>query len=279
MTHAKNFGGAALEIGSAAILIGVGARLGIGITKALAPKLGKKIAQEIGTGLVSGGLSGAVGGFGQGMLEDKNPVLTSLGGGTLGALGGKTVKDVKGNKLSKMLTSSRAEKRNLRNDGKEFYRDYIQGTSINREDLGTINFDSEGLRETGKQQVKHLSNLKNLKKNIKEAEYITTETPIHPHKNIKQFHRLRKDGEDFLIAETKNGKKFYIAKDTENKIPSKDIAAETEYTLDGTINSIPKNAENLNPNIKINEEILPYSDDIKTRSLSLKLQYFKCLRN
>lgn len=34
------------------------------------------------------------------------------------------------------------------------------------------------------------------------------------------------------------------------------------------IDSITDNVEKLNPNIKINEEILPYSDDIKTRSLS-----------
>lgn len=82
---------------------------------------------------------------------------------------------------------------------------------------------------------------------------------------------MRKDGEDFLIAETKNGKKFYVAKDIDNNIPSKDITAETEYALDGinrsaetqpsrvgtelSTNIMTDNAENFNPNITKSEDI------------------------
>lgn len=120
MTHAKNFGGATLEIGSAAIPIGAGARLGIGITKALAPKLGKKIAQEVGTGLVSGGLSGAVGGFCQGMLEDKNPVLTSLGSGALGALGGGALGTL-GGQVAKNIRAKQLRERLIKKADKRFH--------------------------------------------------------------------------------------------------------------------------------------------------------------
>lgn len=89
---AKQYLGAALQIGSAAIPIGAGARLGAGITKTLAPRVGRKIAQEIGTGLASGTVSGAVEGFGRGLVEDVNPFQTmaqdSLIGGSTGGLGG-----------------------------------------------------------------------------------------------------------------------------------------------------------------------------------------------
>lgn len=102
---AKLYGGAALEIGSAAIPFGAGLKLG-----SLALKASKPIAQQViknlaTRGAIEGGLSGLVGGVGRGMVEDKDlkgiglTALTDAGvglvGGTaLGAIGGKVATNV-----------------------------------------------------------------------------------------------------------------------------------------------------------------------------------------
>ena len=87
--------GAALEIASAAIPGTAGAKLAGGTIKALVPKIGEKIAKEVGTGLVGGGLSGAVFGSGRGLMEDKNPLETAaydaLIGAALGGAGGAVI--------------------------------------------------------------------------------------------------------------------------------------------------------------------------------------------
>lgn len=102
---AKLYGGAALEIGSAAIPFGAGLKLG-----SLALKASKPIAQQViknlaTRGAIEGGLSGLVGGVGRGMVEDKDLKgigLTALtdagiglvGGTSLGAIGGKVATNV-----------------------------------------------------------------------------------------------------------------------------------------------------------------------------------------
>ena len=102
---AKLYGGALLEIGSAAIPIGAGLRLG-----GLALKAGKPIAQQViknlaTRGAIEGGLSGLIGGVGRGMVEDKDlkgigqTALTDagiglVGGAGLGAIGGKIATNV-----------------------------------------------------------------------------------------------------------------------------------------------------------------------------------------
>lgn len=102
---AKLYGGALLEIGSAAIPVGTGLRLG-----GLALKAGKPIAQQViknlaTRGAIEGGLSGLIGGVGRGMVEDKDlkgigqTALTDagiglVGGAGLGAIGGKIATNV-----------------------------------------------------------------------------------------------------------------------------------------------------------------------------------------
>lgn len=102
---AKLYGGALLEIGSAAIPVGAGLRLG-----GLALKAGKPIAQQViknlaTRGAIEGGLSGLIGGVGRGMVEDKDlkgigqTALTDagiglVGGAGLAAIGGKIATNV-----------------------------------------------------------------------------------------------------------------------------------------------------------------------------------------
>ena len=86
---AKQYAGAALEIGSAAIPFSAGARLAGLAGKGLSA--GGKYLLSSG---LSGGLSGGMFGFGRGLMEDENPFLTAgqdafwggLGGVGLGAL-------------------------------------------------------------------------------------------------------------------------------------------------------------------------------------------------
>lgn len=96
----KMWAGGVLEIGSAAIPVGAGLKLG-----GLALKAGKPIAKQVignlaKRGAIEGGLSGLVGGIGRGMAEDRDlggiaqtaltdTAIGTVAGGALGALGGK----------------------------------------------------------------------------------------------------------------------------------------------------------------------------------------------
>ena len=71
LKQAKNYGGAALEVGSAFIPGLGGAKLAGAIAKKLAPKFGRKIAQEVSTGMLKGTSSGAIEGLGRGYLKMK----------------------------------------------------------------------------------------------------------------------------------------------------------------------------------------------------------------
>ena len=82
---AKQYGGAALQIGSAAIPVGAGARLGVSLIKGLTPTLGRKLALNSVKGLTGGAISGATGGLGYGLMNDENPLKTALAGAGLGA--------------------------------------------------------------------------------------------------------------------------------------------------------------------------------------------------
>ena len=92
LEHGKNWTGAALEIGSAAVPGYGGAKLAGTLAKKLAPKLGRKIAQEIATGTLKGASAGTVEGLGRGLREDENPLKTAaqdtLTGAVLGSAGG-----------------------------------------------------------------------------------------------------------------------------------------------------------------------------------------------
>ena len=102
---AKLYGGAALEIGSAAIPFGGAARVGgalaLKVTKPAFSQIAKKVvAKNIGSGIGSGLASGAVFGLGEGLMENKDlkgigesTVKGTIDGGLFGgAIGGVTGK-------------------------------------------------------------------------------------------------------------------------------------------------------------------------------------------
>ncbi len=96
---AKQYIGAALEIGSAAIPVGgVAGQIAKRTLPAVVSKtIGRKFTHDIATSAIGGGINSSVYGVGRGLMEDKNPFTTALqdgvtGLGTGAALGGITGK-------------------------------------------------------------------------------------------------------------------------------------------------------------------------------------------
>lgn len=125
----------------------------------------------------------------------------------LGLVGGKVTQGIKVVQLRKLKDS-----KVLRKAETDFYKDYIQQTSIKRKDLGNIDFTQAGL-ETVSKQPEAGRNFSTLKTDVKYAKYIRVELPAHPRNDdIIKYHILEKDNQEFLIGETSDGKKYYMSK-------------------------------------------------------------------
>lgn len=189
----------------------------------LTPFLGKKISQNVAEGIGAGVVGGGVEGIGRGFIESENPLKTGFQDATLGGLLGgvgagafsKGVQLYRGSKLKKTKISNDTIK-NVRKDETKYYKDYIQGTSTKRNDLGNINYTQTGL-ETVSKQPSAGKYYPDLKSDIKTAEYIGEEMPKHPRNDdIIKFHRLKKGDKEFLIGETTSGKKYYMSEMTQD---------------------------------------------------------------
>ena len=88
LNHTKNWRGFALELESAAILLATGPKLAAGLAKTLTSVFGRKIAMEAATGIIDGGLSGAIQGLGEGMINDADLAESILNGAAVGTSGG-----------------------------------------------------------------------------------------------------------------------------------------------------------------------------------------------
>ena len=178
LEQAKNYGGAALEIGSAAVPGYGGAKLAGTLAKKLAPKLGRKIASEIATGTLKGASSGTVEGLGRGLLEDENPLKTAaqdtaigatLGAG-LGTAGANVEKAIKGKNLKQygdIDLLDKISRKQYSKDAREYYQDYIQGVDLNKN--GKIIFSKTGNQEQLRWNPQGAINYPELKKDIKNA--------------------------------------------------------------------------------------------------------------
>lgn len=210
--YAKNFGGATLEIGSAAIPVGGEIKAASSIVKALTPKLGRKVSEAIVKQGTKGTLTGSVFGMGESLMEDKNPIKTVGKDAAIGAISGISSGSITG-KFSKNIAQQKIQNSEIKNRIKlsnEYYKDYERGVKITRKDLGKIILNSDAFKETTKQNPKDADKVINLSKNLKEAKYIGTEKPQHSHKyDIVQFHRLSGKDSDYLIAENSKGKYYF----------------------------------------------------------------------
>lgn len=122
-----------LALSLATMPIGAGAKITSSIASPLVPYFGKQISKNIAQGIGAGGLSGAVEGFGQGLLNDENPfikavsnsIIGGLSGGTLGLGVGKVGKSIARGKLVNNPVNQ-----------KNYIKNYIEGLSDNAEYVG-----------------------------------------------------------------------------------------------------------------------------------------------
>lgn len=125
---AKQYGGAALQIGSAFIPGTLGLK-GAGLAiKALTPRLGQKIAENAVTGVTSSLASGAVEGLGRGLMEGENPLKTMLSDTAISALFGGTL-GVAGAKIGKKLAEKKLQNGNIA--PQKYFDDYVAGLANN----------------------------------------------------------------------------------------------------------------------------------------------------
>lgn len=210
--------------------LGTSAPLAKPVAQKLAPYMGRKMAQGVSQGLNSGAISGAVEGALRSYQEKENPLKTipqdaalgaTLGTATagLGSVVGKYANQLKiqaidskikqnGGDIKKLSPNERKEYFNL---GKKYFSDYEQGVNTMADKIGNVKLNSNAINETMIQSPKHTKDVVDLSKNIRKAKYIASEPERHPHKkyDIEQFHRLRGDDVDYIIAENKKGNNYF----------------------------------------------------------------------
>ena len=153
----KQYAGAALEIGSAALPAGGMGELGGEIGRQLLKKqLGRKISENISSGILSGTASGGLFGLGESLRNETNPVLSTLQGAlfgtttgaTLGAIGSNIQKSIKGQQLKNYGNIDNLDevlRKQYSNDSRKFYQDYIQDIQLNKN--GNFDFSKRGVQE------------------------------------------------------------------------------------------------------------------------------------
>ena len=224
---AKQYIGAALEIGSAAIPVGGVGKLGGEIGKQLLKKqLGRKISENIGSGMLSGAASGGLFGLGESLINETNPILSTLQGvlsGTitgsaLGTVGGNTQKAIKGQQLKNYGDIDNLDgilRKQYSNDSRKFYQDYIQEIQLNKN--GNFDFSKRGVQEQLRWNPKQAQNFSELVNDIKNAQRLPDvpntkplEKPLVSHYEVYRG----KNGDHFIEVLKDGSKRFYITKDT-----------------------------------------------------------------
>ena len=238
------------------------------IGKKLAPKVGRKIAKEIGDGAVAGTVSGTLEGLGRGLLTDENPLKTTLQdagigavlGTTGGAVGGKIEKAARGNKLKKygnIDLLDKTSRKQYSKDAKNYYQDYIQGTSLNKN--GKIIFSKTGNQEQLRWNPQGATNYSKLKNDLKNA----IKLPNEPNKDktkifTDHFEVYRGKLGDHLIEVDKNNgpRRFYMTRST----PDGTSHATSTDSIKSANNIIPPSQSNLNPSQQATQKLGSFND-------------------
>lgn len=256
--------GAALEIASSTIPIGGAGKLGAKIgNNLLKSNLGRKISQEIGSGVASGMASGAVFGAGRGMLENKNPFLTSaedmfidsILGGATGALGANAIRAHKANQLrnyGNVDNLDAVSRKNYFDNAKNFYKDYIQERQIYKN--GQIDFSRRGLQEQLRWNPNQVANFPELITDIKNAERLPNVLNLKPLEKPEVSHYEvynGKKGEHYVEVLNSGKKRYYITKDT----PRSSDHTTNMGTPRSPIDIINDNPETFNPPLGYDEKI------------------------
>ncbi len=272
----KQYAGAALEIGSAAIPMGgastIGRKLGakalekaVGKTlakdiaadglgaafgkKFLQNNLGSKLSKEIGSGAFVGMNSGALLGTGQGLMDNENIFKTTaegaitglIGGGLGGVAVGNAQRFIKGRELKNfgdidILAKPQRDK--YFEKARKFYKDYNQGIRLN-----DFEFTKRGMQETLRWTPKQAQNFPDLINDIKNAKRLPDTPNLKPNQKPDVSHYELYQGKNGIhhIEVLKEGKKrFYITKDTLAS-PPQATSQGANKSINNMINDFPLN--------------------------------------
>lgn len=225
-TKAKLYGGAALEIGSAALPVGgvakVGGTIALKLAKPALSQVAKKvIAKNIGSGIASGSLSGAVFGAGEGLMQDKDlkgAAQSTLEGAGTGATGGSLTGGVAGKIATKLgrtkniinKTGKRANKASKNNYGiaEDKIRQLIQNRRAN---IDTSKYEAMQKIDKFSSQIDDIANELNLdSKGLREVLPFIRENTDLPLKNFDRpdlvtiFNSLNQEQKDVLKIVAQN---------------------------------------------------------------------------
>ncbi len=216
-----------IALSLATLPMGAGTKATQAIAKPLVPYVGRQIANTIGQGVGAGAVGGAVEGFGRGLINEENPILTSaqgmLGGGIFGGLGGYALGNI----------GKQIARRNLVNNAinqQNYIDNYIKGLSDNAEYVGKASrFKKELADFKGAKQGIYNSNVGQQQNFIgKNAKTADLERLKYAKKYIKEGHGPERIRQDFGWFQGKDGKWRY-------EIPSgkvKPIRTNEVYLLD-----------------------------------------------
>ncbi len=227
----RQYAGAALQLGSAFMPAGSLGKAGIQVGEQLLKKsIGRKLSQEIGAGAAVGMGSGAVFGAGRGISENKNPILTAVtdaltglfSGGALGAIGGNIQKAIKKHLLTNYNISNNMtpkEMQDLKQLGKEYYKNYLEQTQVNNNLIGPVNFPK---RQSGEIRLHNYPQIPNLQNQIKNAK-ISIYSNDKPNRGDalyfnKLYNSINNKHYEYVIRKNKNkpGNDFYQIKQVDS---------------------------------------------------------------
>lgn len=119
---------------------------------ALTPLVGKNIGKAISSSAIGGATGSGVAGFGRGLVEDKNPLLTMVSDGALGLLFGGAF-GLAGGKIGKKLAEKNLQNGNIA--PQKYFDDYVVGLkNPDRKDLRDYrSFNLSGELNNGNTQV------------------------------------------------------------------------------------------------------------------------------
>lgn len=250
--------GAGIEIASAAIPGSVG----VNVAKKVAPKIlqktiGKNLAENVTAGAINGAMSGGIYGFGEGIAENENLLLNSVQRSSEGLIAGGLAGKISGelHKIGKayQLESTKhpnlmndVERKTLREQGKQYYFDYYQGTT-QQTPIGNVYFPSSQAGEIGLHNYKMLPKINEQIRNPKTIN-ITNDKPTR--KDSNYFYNLGNTYKDknyvYQIRNNSNnsGNDFYQIKEVGSNpaYPDQPRALELE-----PINSIKDFLSDFNP--------------------------------
>ena len=221
IAYIKNIGGGIIMLVVGIVPLGgsyiISSKLGGTIIKILSPIIGKKLAEIVTKGIVEGLVSGSVFSLGENIANDnkfiysfknivKNAIISTIFGLFFSYGLGKL------NKLTDMINLLKVIDKKLKiRLSKLYYTNYERGLYVLHKKLGVINLPSDGFKETLTQNFKAYKEVINLARNISRAKYNgKVVLSNHPHKYpIEYFYYLESKNVNYLIAQSKNGKKYF----------------------------------------------------------------------